>query len=230
MKFIIDNKRKFIIGWSAKCGCTHIKYIYKYLHPEFDHNGFIHCDDMSNNLPNNWKDYKLIIIIRNPYERLVSGFLDKYSVCDQIYIQWILNSNKEITFNNFIKYLVKKKFNIVNKHHFTPQLSEYWNDDIINNKNVIFFDIKSIDYSIIENVYQKKIPNKIKNFKGEHINTKSIKFFHRNEKIYKKKLNDYCNIKPITKCMFSNKIKKKIDKFYQKDFLIFKKLGFDYYL
>ena len=31
MYFLVDNKKKIIFGWSAKCGCSHIKYIYYFL-------------------------------------------------------------------------------------------------------------------------------------------------------------------------------------------------------
>ena len=31
MYFIRDEIKKVVFGWSAKCGCSHIKMIYKYL-------------------------------------------------------------------------------------------------------------------------------------------------------------------------------------------------------
>ena len=31
MRFLVDNIRKIIFGWSAKCGCSHIKYIFWFL-------------------------------------------------------------------------------------------------------------------------------------------------------------------------------------------------------
>ena len=79
MYFIRDEPKKVIFGWSAKCGCSHIKMIHKYLTLniiDFDKRhigtynelGFI--DD----------SYTIIIIIRNPFLRLISGFLEKYVI------------------------------------------------------------------------------------------------------------------------------------------------------
>ena len=31
MLFFVDKKNLIIFGWSAKCGCTHIKFLYYFL-------------------------------------------------------------------------------------------------------------------------------------------------------------------------------------------------------
>ena len=31
MHFVVDHDNKIIFGWSAKCGCSHVKYIYWFL-------------------------------------------------------------------------------------------------------------------------------------------------------------------------------------------------------
>ena len=77
MFFLVDDTNKILFGWSAKCGCTHIKHIYWFLQNvhkslEKPHYGTY------NKLPENTEDYTIIIICRSPYKRLVSGFLEKY--------------------------------------------------------------------------------------------------------------------------------------------------------
>jgi len=32
MYFLVDNDKQIIFGWSAKCGCSHIKNIFWFLH------------------------------------------------------------------------------------------------------------------------------------------------------------------------------------------------------
>ena len=86
MYFLIDNKNKIIFGWSAKCGCSHIKRIFwfynKGIIPKNVHVGSY------NKLPNNIENYTIIIISRNPYKRLVSGFLNNYKIGTGLRQKW----------------------------------------------------------------------------------------------------------------------------------------------
>lgn len=70
-----------------------------------------------NKLPANYNRYKIIIFIRNPYTRIISGFKNKY--CSGRYVVDKLDMNG-----------IKN----INSHHFTPQLSEAWNKKINVNK------------------------------------------------------------------------------------------------
>ena len=97
MLFLIDDNRKIIIGWSAKCGCSHIKKIFHYIQTN-KLNNKIHQSEDYNSLPTNIEEYDLIIISRNPFKRIVSGFLDKYQINGQFRYKW---KNDNITFNDF---------------------------------------------------------------------------------------------------------------------------------
>lgn len=223
---MFDKKRKIIIGWSAKCGCSHIKKIIKYL------NNFNHVDLKNNihlgtynKLPKNFLSFNhIIIIIRNPYERLISGFNDKYKLNGSFRYLW---KKDELNFKNFVDELILNRYTNIEKHHFTPQTSEEWNDDILKHKNIKFFDLKNIDYSFIESIYNKKIPDYILNDIGEHINKKT-----------KEDLGEVCNIPidylhqleytPITCNYYNDEIKQKVYDFYKKDFDIFNNFGFNY--
>jgi len=80
MLFLVNEQKKVIFGWSAKCGCSHIKNIFYYFQSgEFCKPGeSVHRGHDFQALPENLAPYVLIMFIRNPYKRLVSGFLDKY--------------------------------------------------------------------------------------------------------------------------------------------------------
>ena len=75
---LVDKDNKIIFGWSAKCGCSHAKHIYWFLKTGNLTNK-IHSEKSSNPLPNDIQNYTTLLFTRNPYERLVSGFLDKYA-------------------------------------------------------------------------------------------------------------------------------------------------------
>ena len=81
MYFLIDYEKQIIFGWSAKCGCSHIKNIFWFLKTGKLENK-IHTEKDMNKLPNYINHYTTIIITRNPYKRIISGFLDKYKKMD----------------------------------------------------------------------------------------------------------------------------------------------------
>ena len=139
MYFIINDEKRIIFGWSINCGCTFVKTLFYTLTRKVN---FI--DD---NLQNDTfmkdtygsldtatyplEEYTLIIFIRCPFERIISGFLDK----------------DNLTFPNYVNML-----------NFTPQTSENWNIKHINQcKTLKFFDIKNIDYNYIKNIFKTNI-------------------------------------------------------------------------
>ena len=52
MFFLVDNNRKVIFGWSAKCGCSHVKIIYWFLQTGKINNPIHTSIDYIDNLPN----------------------------------------------------------------------------------------------------------------------------------------------------------------------------------
>ena len=123
MQFIILEKKKIIFFWSAKCGCSTLKTILaRYLHidnPEKYKN--IHLNEELKNLfdkynkEKNYKNYDIVMLIRNPYKRLVSGFLNKY--VNRLHYKNPPNSN---CFKDFCHILYKNPDQI-DKHHFEKQ-------------------------------------------------------------------------------------------------------------
>jgi hypothetical protein len=227
MHFLVDLKRKVIFGWSAKCGCSHVKNLFFYLTEGTIHNK-LHNGGESHNLPDNIEEFIIFLFIRNPYKRVVSGFLDKYSNNGDFIKKWKLKI--PLTFENFINELEKSNFEIIDKHHFTPQLSEKFGllEQLKNKKELkpfILYDIENIDYTYLEEIYQQKIPIEVIKFRGGHeYKYKDIIDYP----VYNLLTNEFKEKKPLTKCFYNENIKEKIDKFYKIDFDFFKSYDINY--
>jgi hypothetical protein len=225
MLFLVDKTRKIIFGWSAKCGCTHIKNIYYFL----INNTIINDDkklhkEYNINLPNNIEEYTTILFIRNPYKRLVSGFLDKYNSKGNLRHIW---KHPNITFYSFINKLVKEEWDIIDFHHFTPQTSEKFDKPLImNSKTVTIFDIENINYKYIEELYDKSIPEELINYKGPHKRKTYETIF--DDDVYYLDMNTYFHCNVNLNQFYNEEIKEKVYKFYKNDFEFFNENGFDY--
>ncbi len=220
MYYLINENKKIIFGWSAKCGCSHVKNMFHFFNTGNIDNP-IHIKSEYNKLPKNVNDYIIILFIRNPYERVISGFLDKYKKNGECRYLWKIDD--PLTFHNFVRLLSIKNYSIIEYHHFTPQTSEEFKD--LNCKQLIIYDIKNIDYSYIEKLFDIKIPQEIINFRGDHKNKGSIIVNHS---LYNLHIDDLIDIKPVTHLFYNNYIKNKIDLYYKKDFDFFSKHGFNY--
>lgn len=214
MYFLIDKERKIIFGWSAKSGCSHIKRLFHYLNTD-DIENFSHDMFSFDMLPDIIDNYIIILFIRNPYKRLVSGFLDKYNINGSYRKLWSIN--KELTFENFVDELYNHNYNVIEKHHFTPQLSEAYNNRINLIENLILYDIENIDYKYIEKLYNKTIPQEILNYKGPvHIGIKTIDY-----KVYNLNIDKYYKYTAKLTNFYNRIIKNKIDEYYKLDFEYF---------
>lgn len=222
MFFIINEEKKIIFGWSAKCGCSHVKKIIHYLKNGLIDNKIHDHETEINILPDNIDDYEIILFIRNPYKRLISGFIDKYNKNGQYYHLW--NINLKLNFANFVNKLIENS-EVIDIHHFTPQTSEHFNNNIRYHKNLIIFEIEKINYSYLENKFNKKIPKELIEFRGGHEN-KAKKNIDKT--VYNLLIEEYSNYKPLTKCFYNNNILKKVNKYYENDFIFFKERGFVY--
>ncbi len=130
MYFLVSHKYKFMMGWSAKCGCSSIKKWYLDIHgipigklgveiyKAIGYGNTIYTK-IDWNRPEKYAEYRKYALVRSPYSRAVSGFLNKYVARSDI-------PNKGwSTFSEFLIALQKdRKFKRVDKHHFTPQFSE----------------------------------------------------------------------------------------------------------
>ena len=230
MFFLIDKKNNILFGWSAKCGCTHIKAIYYFLQNNENNIIYkkIHRHDshgrLTDDILNSIENYTTIIFCRNPYKRLVSGFLDKYNINGVCRHNW---PDKNIQFNKFVNELGNWK--ILDKHHFTPQTTEAFNNKIMNSKIIKCFDIENIDYDYIEKLYNKKISKEVLEFTGAHSRDKNIAL-EFNKYVYDLNMEEYYDFKIKNKYFYNDELKQDVFNFYKDDFLFFSKFGLDYKL
>jgi hypothetical protein len=217
MFFLVDTNKKIIFGWSAKCGCCHIKYIFSFL--------AINCLD-TNKLPDDIENYTTIIFIRNPYKRIISGFLEKYKKNGPFRYLW---KDPLLTFSQFVNRLIKYDWEVIEHHHFTPQTTEDFDERILLSKIIKFYDISKIDYEYIEKLYNQKIPEYIINKKFGHERLSCINLENcYNNYVYDLDIDDYIDYNINIKYFYNEDIRKKVFNFYIKDFTFFKKNGFDY--
>lgn len=222
MYFLVDSRRKILFGWSAKCGCSHIKRIFYFLKNNKESN-IIHGRKDYSKLPIDIEKYTTIIISRNPYDRIVSGFLDKYKPGGSFRHLW---KHETITFAKFAEETVKGEWNMVEKHHFTPQTTEEFNQTIMLSKCIKCYDIKNIDYKYIEELYNRQIPETILTKREGHERKnydKSIDHY-----VCDLDMTDYYEFNVNIKHFYNEELKNKIYDFYKNDFIFFNKLGLDY--
>lgn len=245
MRFIVDTKYKFIIGWSAKCGCTHIKNIMLYIIKKKqiyeniqdclilkDINYNEYSDQLHNYffknlniLPTDIHNYTTIIITRNPYKRIISGLIDKYKKNGEFRHLW---SGSICSFELFLEKIIQenKKFKEINYHHFIPQTEEQYSDIIFNSKILKCYDINNIDYNLIEKIYNIKLPKSVIDYKGVHINKKTINYENKN--LFKCEVSDLANCNISYNYFYNEKLKNMLYKYYEKDFDFCNKFNIKY--
>ena len=222
MHFLVDTNKKIIFGWSAKCGCSHIKTIFWFLQTD-NVNNLIHTAKDINKMPNDIENYTTIIFIRNPYKRIISGFLEKYKKCGKYRHLW---RNSFLSFSQFVDKLINCDWKTIDYHHFTPQTTEHFDKKILLSKNIKFYDIGKIDYEYIEQLYNKKIPECVINKKHGHERLSYVNSY--NKYVYDLHIDDYLDYNIDTTYFYNKEIREKVFTFYIKDFSFFKENGIDY--
>lgn len=155
MYFLINTRYRVAFGWSAKCGCTMVKSLFFELSGVFMPN--VHGAWLWAGLPPDGGGFEVIVFARNPYERLVSGFLDKYGRSRELEASDPLPEEGATSFSRFVRWLEQEGMrtrspNFV--HHFTPQLSEAWLDSMPVAK---VYDIKAIDHEYLQARFESTI-------------------------------------------------------------------------
>jgi hypothetical protein len=224
MYFIINNDKKIIFGWSAKCACSHIKRIFWNLdNDNIDNEPHIKIEEL-NKLPDNVNEYDIIIFVRNPYKRLVSGFLDKYKINGSFRNMW---KNEKLTFSLFIDEIITENWEVIEQHHFTSQTSENFDENkILQSKSYKIFDIENIDYSYIEKLYNKSINNSVLFIKQGHERKTYKNTINYN--VSNLEIDEYFENNIDYKYFYNDKIKNKIYKYYENDFIFLEKNDFNY--
>lgn len=224
MYFLKDSNRKILFGWNAKCGCTSIKKLYYYLqNGQLDNE--IHRDEEYNMIDlKDIDDYTVILFIRNPYKRIVSGYLDKYNG-ENIIGNSTWRCNKSLTFENFVKELAYNHFKNIDVHHFIPQISLNWDKKIESHRDLEIFDIEAIDYDFLEKRTKMKIPDFFRSPMHKN-NKKMVETF--NFDVFSATNDKIKGVKPSYELFYNPKIKSLVRTFYQQDFVFFERMGIFY--
>jgi hypothetical protein len=224
MLFIVDSDRKFLFGWSPKCGCSLVKTIAWYL-IDGDTEPTIHTYRDIMNLPDDIENYTAILVVRNPYQRIVSGFLDKYHANGIYRCMW--TSDQPLTFRNFVGEVVRQNWCKIDFHHFAPQTGDKFEEDKIRRaKNLIVYDVANIDYHYIGSLYNTQIPSNIIE-RNKNVRPKYSEDFCV-EHLYDKEIDEYFSCNVVVSNFYNDEIKQKVYDFYKKDFVFFKDQGFNY--
>ena len=230
MYFLVMKNLKLIVGYNPKVACTTIKIlILRKLGHEIDVEKDVHKSELIRSLKNlnpklnnvDLNSYTKICIVRNPYERLISGIRQRSGcLCD-------FNKGGDFSDNTITMFLQNlKKYNYI-EHHFIPQtenINDFKFDHIIDVKDMSkLYSILGFEYKI------EKL--------GGHATTYNNDSNDSNDS----NDNNYHNltIKDISnrsKNEWSNNIYywftkndiKLINELYKKDFIFLKENGFDY--
>ena len=213
---------KFLIYFSAKCGNTSLRKWFMNFEYGIDINNICNVRlitdiirETYNNI--NYNEFKKIILVRNPYDRCISMFIDKFIFKQDTIYQSL--SSDDITFNTFIDLLLTQKDNNFRdtNEHFIPQ--------IINRYDIQF------DYIIkLEN-----IQNDMMEFINKELELKEYVYTFKPEYNFKsnyddKYINNLCNLKlselskykSFNKKLFlTDENKAKIYNIYKDDFIYF---------
>lgn len=217
MFYLVDKSEKIIFGWSPKCGSTHIKKIYWYYQGLPDKE--LNTPDDIQELPIDIENYITICIVRDPFARLISGFLDKYN--PEI-------NDCQITFAEFINDLVSHKK--MDSYYFCMQGIEYFNyADIFdckkqnewrikNSKELYIYKSNKINYAKIEELYQQNIPIDLLNWR---IKNKPIRKLRLYKDVYNMDISKYYKYSVDIENFYDMDIKEKIIDFYKSDFYLY---------
>lgn len=165
----MDEHRRLVVGWSAKCGCTHLKTVLLFcLRGKFFRNP--HDVKFDKPLPKSLRGWTVLIVVRSPFERLASGFLDKYRPDGQYRYLW---KSKHLTFNNFVRTLAEHgalTARGIEHKHFAPQLSIPLIIRLHEARTLRVCDIGAIDYQMLSNklIEGRPIPQTVLEWRGPH--------------------------------------------------------------
>ena len=146
----IPNENNVCFWFTPKCGCTFVRKLYSYLTNSLITGQIpMHIDQ------NNTKQYINILFTRDPYKRIVSGFMDCY-VQNKKFDCFANN----LSLNSLLDNLILNEFQNVDKVHFQRQLSQHYNENIIFDK---IYDVENIDYDYLSELFNRPITTQLVN-------------------------------------------------------------------
>ena len=104
VQYAYSPKYNYIIGWNPKSGCSSFRDLFLHLHKDEVSkisNGR-HLINLDFPLPRNIDNIPIYILVRNPYERIVSCFKNKY--CGPVNTAQI-RKNMKLDKCNFVSFI-----------------------------------------------------------------------------------------------------------------------------
>jgi hypothetical protein len=231
---LLENKDyKIIFGTSPKSGNTFIRRLHTYIECIDNYegcvggfvNGITHRVP-SSPLPDHLSGYIIYIVLRNPFERVISGFLDKYNKTHP-YRKQYWTSKMPCTFKNFVNQL-KNNSSHVEPAHFNKQLAGNYITRITKHDKVFVYDLKNMDFTVLENRINTQFPEEIltnpnKNTFNTTLNNQTCIDYP----VYDTNIDDICSY-PEAKYFYTADLKDIIYNIYSEDFEFAKLYGIDY--
>ena len=211
------NINNVCFWFSPKCGCTFIRKLYSYLTGALT-SGILPIKLDKNNI----NSYKNILFTRNPYKRIVSGFLDCYVQNNKFDV-----FTESLSLSTLLDNLIQNGFENVDELHFQKQLSYEYNDNIIFDK---IYDIENIDYIYLNSLFQNKIDDniiKVFKFSPHHVKYDENLYIENSHLLTTKDLEVYKKY-PSRKSFLNKIIEDKINIFYKEDIDFFKSHNLNY--
>jgi hypothetical protein len=239
---LYDDKKKNIIFWSFKCGCTYIRNIYYNLYLKLNYKKniikIITLFNRFNKLDSNkLLEYRKIYICRNPYSRIVSCFIDKYidnrfskwfqlSICIKNFFRYFENKNYlRPTFKEFINLVyekfVLKQYSLLEYDHLTPQFTINYNNNFKFDKIYKLEDLNSSTFLKDEFDIKENIENAEQKTSLHNNNCSNSEYCIENA--FNLEYNELLELKkskkiPNYKYFFNEELKYKVNEIYKTDF------------
>ena len=232
--YYIDHKSKSVLIWSPKCACSTLKkYFVKHIckiniNSKFENivkKNIISCNDY-NKIP---KNYRIYWGVRDPFERIVSCYINKFihyqgeriseKKLEPFSSDFLKNTNikyKNLTFNKFLQAIKKTKNRRKNLDiHFDTQVNKNNYNIIKNYPKLVIFDIKNMSKIFRYNFNKSNSSSynsKSKKMDITNISAIKISLNNLNKENFKKSINLIKNIYKIDYDLFNNKdkLKKKL--------------------
>lgn len=200
--------------------------------------------------PENISEYKMIVFIRNPYKRLASSFHFLYDptvgVCGKMHQFRAWPENLRRTFRNFVEERCTLGRTCKPKMielHFPPNCQrkiyalcecrinclhtlQQVEKPLLEVKNIHkIFDVENIDYEYLELLFEKKIPDDVRKYRGPHANANTEPI---DVNVYDLDMSDYVGKRPTVAQYYDKDIFDKVTDFYKDDLDYFSAHGFVY--
>lgn len=225
----LEKKTNVVFWFSQKAGCTYVKGLYlRYLGIDVVWPHQLPQENLKQtnlHFKNTIESPVHILFVRNPYKRIVSGFLDKLTCKpDHPDDEPLFNQNYNIddgtTFESFIKNL--PQLNIFNNEHFGPQLSKAYDPHITFDK---IFDIENIDRNYLDALFQTQAEEP--RYKGYF---SMYQPYTQSKPAYELSIEEINKLdyKPKYQQFYNPEIKQKVSEIFADDLRFFKDAGFNF--